>query len=112
MFNVAIVGADNYKDKKSCTIKAINLLKNRANEGITLLSTGEDFINEFSSRFNIDTKLFYTDFKKYGKDALKYRNNELLDECDGIIIFNDGRKDTEYIRQMAISRNIPLRYIS
>lgn len=111
MFNVAIVGADNYKDRTVCTMKTINFLKNRAKEGITILSTGEEFINDFSNRFNIDTKVFYTDFKKYGKEALKYRNNELLDECNGIIVFNDGKKDTEYLRQMAISKNIPLRYV-
>lgn len=114
MFNVAIVGADGINNIEFCTIKTIKLLERKAKEkeGIMLLSTGEDFVKNFSNRFNIDTQTFFTDFKKYGKNALKVRNNELLDKCNAIIIFDDGKKDTQILKEMAISRNIPLRYIA
>lgn len=114
MFNVAIVGADGLNNYDYCMSKTIKILSRKAKEkeGIMILSTGEDFVKKFSTKFNIDTQTYFTDFKKYGKNALKMRNIELLDNCNAIIIFNDGKKDTSVLKDMAMSRNIPLRYIA
>ena len=114
MFKIAIIGADGINDFNFCLNKTIKIIKNKASEkeGIMLLSTGEEFVKKFSELFSIDFQVLFTDFKKYGKDALKMRNKELLNLSDAIIIFNDNKKDTNFLFEMTKKTSLPYRFIT
>lgn len=112
MFNVAIVGGEGSGDYPTFKEKCIFYLKNKAGEGIKIYTTGDEYVDAFADRYRIDTIKFHTDFKKYGKDALKVRNEEMLENCDALIYFNDGTKDTKMILKMAKDLNIPVRIIN
>lgn len=110
MFRVAIVGGEGMGDYPRFKEKCIKILSNKAKEGgIVIYTTGDRFVEAFAERYRIDTRTFYTDFKKYGKDALKVRNEEMLSDCDAVIGFDDGLKDTKMIIKMATDLNLPLR---
>ena len=50
-------------------------------------------------------------WKTHGKEALRFRNEEMLSDCDAIISFDDGIKDTKMIAKMAIDKGLPHRFI-
>lgn len=111
MFKVAIVGGsycDNYKEYKD---KCIYFLKNKAKEGLYIITTGDDFTARFASECRIDTETISTDFKKYGSKALLRRNEAILSKVDALIIFHPDNTDHKYLRQMAVDRNIPVRVV-
>lgn len=95
MFNVAIIGGDETEDYNFFTNKCIGFLSTKAKNGepITILSTGDKFVEDFSNRFRIDRRDFYCDWKRYGKDAIKIRNSELLKHANGLIYFAGERKE-------------------
>ena len=111
MFNVAIIGAESFNDYNYCQDKCIKCLKKKAESGesITIFSTGDSFVEQFSKRFHINVRYFYTDWKKYGKMALKQRNNELMESCNAMIIFDNNTKDVDMIKKLATSNNVPFR---
>lgn len=113
MFNVAIIGTslleteEEYKEfKKRC----IYLLKDRIKDGITIYATEETpFVNQFTSEYRINIQYFYTDWRAYGKNALRERNKQLLATCNGVIWFDDKRKDTKALKNMAESIGTPVK---
>ena len=112
MFYVAIIGCDGADSYETFSKKCIFFLRERAKEGITILATGEhEYIKRFTYEYRINVQYFYTDWKAYGRDALKERNKELISSCNGIISFNDGRKDTDMIVSMARKAGVPTRVI-
>lgn len=111
MFKVGIIGAENYGDYKMFAQKTVHILKNKVKEGILILSIGDNYVNAFAKAANIDVKTFSCDWATYGKNTLKKRNENILSECNAIIIFDDCTKDTKCIYNMAKERNIPLRII-
>ena len=111
MFRVAIVGGKDTNNYENFRIKCISLLKNKAKEGIFILSTGDDFVDEFAMRYKIDVQNFYTDFAKFANLALKKRNELLLDNCDALIAFLPERKDIQHIISMAEEKHIPIRRV-
>ena len=111
MFRVAIIGGENLGDYRLFAEKCIHFLKNRAKEGITILSVGDKFVDIFAKATNIDVKQYNAEWGKYGKNALKNRINEMLRECDAVIIFEDGTKETKYFWNKAIENNVPLRVV-
>lgn len=111
MFSVAIIGGENTKDYKFFSETCIKYLKNKANEGITIRSIGDTYIEAFAERYRIPVRFFATDWKKYGTDAYSARNDMLLDKCDGVIVFHDGSKNSSTIVKCAKDKNIPLRIV-
>ena len=111
MFNVAIIGAESFEDYNFCQEKCIKCLKKKADSGesITIHSTGDSFVDQFSKRFHINVRNFYTNWNIYGKMAIKQRNNELLANCHGMIIFDNRTKDIDILKKMAKENNIPIR---
>lgn len=112
MFNVAIIGAEGQNDYYFCQAKCIACLKNKAEsrEPITIFSTGDAFVDLFSNKFHINVQYFYANWRYDGKDALKIRNERLLEKCNALIMFDDNTKDTKILYDLAKSRNIPVRY--
>lgn len=107
MFNVIIIGAketDNYEFFKE---KTIRLLKNKASSGeyITILTIGDDYVTKFAERYKITTQFFGTNWSSYGKEALKYRNESMLQKADAIIFFENNKKDLNMIYNQALKTN-------
>lgn len=112
MFKVAIVGGENMGNYPFFEAKCVNCLKDKAKTvGVTLYTTGDAFVSKFAEKFGLSTRTFYTDWKTYGKEALKYRNEQMLSDCDAIISFDDGIKDTKMITKMAVDKGLPHRFI-
>ena len=112
MFNVAIIGAESINDYYFCQEKCIACLKNKAEskEPITIFSTGDSFVDLFSNRFHINVQYFYTNWREDGKNALKKRNERILDKCNALIAFDDSTKDTQLLYNLAKSKGIPVRF--
>lgn len=108
MFNVAIIGGENTKDYKFFSESCIKCLKNKAKEGIIIHTIGDEYIEAFAERYHIPVLFFATDWKKFGNNAYLVRNDQLLENCDGIIVFNDGTKNTLLIAKTAKDKNIPI----
>ena len=111
MFKVIIVGAENTQDYKFFAKKCVFYLKNKTKDGITILSTGDSYINAFAKACNIDVKTFNTEWSKYGNNALKFRNCKMIEECDAVIIFNDGTKNNSFFKTLAIENDKPFRCV-
>lgn len=113
MFNVAIIGVDGAKNYSTFKQKCIYFLREKAKDGITIFTTEEnEYISRFASEYRINVQVFQTDWYTYGKDALKARNQRLLKECNGVISFEDGRAETNFIKSLAKSIGIPVKRVT
>ena len=112
MFNVALIGTSSVIDYEKFKERCIFLLKDKAKEGITIYATEETIaINRFATEFCLNVRYFYTDWKSFGKKALRERNKQLLASCNGIIWVDDELKDTRMLISMAKSIGTPTRKI-
>ena len=112
MFKVIIIGGESTRDYEHFKKKCIECLRNKAKEGgIMIYTTGDKFVEAFTERYGINMRFFPCDFKKYGKDALKFRAMEMLEDADAVICFNDGQKSSQIIAKMAAEKGLPLRNI-
>lgn len=112
MFNVAIIGSQGAGSYETFKKKCVFFLHKKVQEGITILATEEhDYIKQFASEFRINVQYFYTDWRAYGRNALKERNKQLISNCSAVICFNDGLKDTEMIKNLAEKTGIPTRFV-
>lgn len=111
MYNVIIIGGEKMGNYPFFEQKTINCIKNRAKtEGVTIFTTGDKLVETFTNKYGITSKIFYTDWKSYGKDALKRRNEEMLREANAIITFEDELKDSHMLTKMATEKGLPHRY--
>lgn len=113
MFKVVIAGGEGYEDYPAFEKKCISCLRNKAKEGcgIMIYTTGDKFVELFCNRFHIDIRLYETDWKKNGSDALAVRNEEMLSTANAAIIFDDGTKDMSIMIEQAKNKGVALRVI-
>jgi len=113
MFNVIIIGGEYTSDYDFFMERCIKLLRDKAKsgEGITIYTTGDEFVEKFASQFHIDMKKFNTNWELHGKDALKVRNGEILKDANALIYFNTGKKDNECLYNYALKQGINCRQI-
>ena len=111
MFKVAIIGGENRGDYKFFVEKCVFFLKNKTKEGIRILSVGDKYVDIFSVTANIDKQVYYCDWKVNGKDALKVRNDKIINDANAIIVFEDGTRDTNFFIEMAKCSGKPFRLI-
>ena len=113
MFKVVIVGGESTRDYEHFKKKCIECLRNKAKEGgIMIYTTGDRFVDAFSEQYRIDTRFFPANFKKYGRDALKVRATEMMEDADALITFNnDGHKESRIFTNMAAEKGLPMRNI-
>ena len=105
MFNIIVIGAEDTEDYEFVKQKLIVALqaKAKSGEGITIFTTGDSFIDQFTQRYNIDKYFFQTDWKTYGKNALKYRNEKI--GC-GFIAAPDCKVTNLYVNVQIFIDNI------
>ena len=112
MFYVGIIGTDGAKNYQTFKERCIYYLRSRAKDGITIVSVEEnDYISRFASEFRINVQLIPADWYTYGRDALKAQSQQLVKMCNGIISFEDGRKNTAVIKKFASESGVPVRSV-
>ena len=112
MFKVAIIGGEAMGDYPRFKKKCMECLKNKVKEdSIMIYTVGDRYVDAFAERYGIDTRFFGCDFKHHGRNALKERAEALLEDCNAVIIFENGLKDTQMIKKMAAEKGLPLRVI-
>jgi hypothetical protein len=112
MFNIIVIGAEDTEDYEFVKQKLIVALqaKAKSGEGITIFTTGDSFIDQFTQRYNIDKYFFQTDWKTYGKNALKYRNEKIVENANAVYFFENNKKDSRMLYNLAKENGIPDRY--
>ena len=113
MFNVIIIGAEDTGNYEFFRQKAIYYLSNKAKsgEGITIYTTGDEFIDRFTDRYRIDKHFFKADWKTYGKDALKCRNELMVRDANAIIFFQNNKRDFQVLYDYAKNKGIQARIV-
>ncbi len=113
MFSVIILGGENVQSYKTFEEKCIKLLRNKAESGerIRILSVGDLYVDNFSSKFGIETKTFYCDWRKFGKSAIYERNKDIVNEADAIIYFDSNIRTLNSLYELAKKNNINSRRI-
>lgn len=108
MFNIIVIGGEDSGNYEFFKSKMIYYLRNKAKsgEGITIFTTGDEYVDKFTKRYGIDVKFFVTDWKTYGKNALKERNEAILKDANAIVFFQNHKKDFETLYDMASKRGI------
>jgi hypothetical protein len=86
---VAVIGSRTFSDyrlvKETLSTLDITLLVSGGAIGADLLGEQYAKLNE------IPTKIFYPDWKKYGKKAGFIRNSDIINESEMVIAFWDGK---------------------
>lgn len=114
MFKVAIIGGEDCLDYNFFQTKCINILRKKAQEKerIIIYTLGDEFVDRFSQRFGIETRTNFCDWKRDGKNALKNCVEDILNNIDAVILFDDGKSHIKYIYDNIKKKNIPLRKIT
>jgi hypothetical protein len=112
MFYVAIIGSEAAGTYERFKEKCIKILRTKAQEGITIVATEEHpYIEKFAKECRLNIQYFYTNWKAYGRDALKERNKQLVSNSSGLIYFDDKIKDNLMIKNLADKTGLPVRVI-
>lgn len=110
---LAIIGSRTFLDyglmvksiKESFKLKDIELIISGGANGADKLA------EQFADEFEIELKIFYPDWEKYGKSAGFIRNNLIISECDSVIAFWDGKsRGTKHSLDVAkrLNKNIEI----
>ncbi len=85
---VAVIGSRNFNDydlvKKTLDDMKISLIVSGGAKG------ADSFGEKYAKEKDINTLIFYPDWKKYGKAAGMIRNTEIVKNSDIIVAFWDG----------------------
>ena len=114
MFKVGIIGGENCESYVFFQTKCINILRNKAKQGehIIIYTNGDNYVKKFSETFGIETFTTSCDWKRDGKDALKVFNENFLNSIDALILFDDGKANTNYLYNLATKKNLMIRKIN
>lgn len=90
---LAIVGSRSFMDYKKLKT---SILENYKIETITKIvsggAKGADYLAElFATEFSISTEIYIPDWSKFGKSAGMIRNKSIIENCDEVIAFWDGK---------------------
>ena len=95
MFSIIIIGGENTENYVKFEKKCAQLLRKKAESGerIRILTTGDEYVEKFATKFGIETKFFPTEWKQEGKSASFVRNKKIVSEADAILYFDYNKKD-------------------
>ena len=92
---VAIVGRrtfNSYDDVEAVMSKFISSNDVTVTEIVSDGAKGADALGErYAENHNIPTKIYYADWKKFGRRAGPIRNVDIINRCDACIAFWDGK---------------------
>ena len=87
---VAVIGSRNFDDNKVLT-KTLDSIDN-FDIIVSGGAKGADKLGEqYAKERNIPIQIFLPDWKKYGKSAGVRRNKKIIDYCDIVVAFWDGK---------------------
>lgn len=102
---LAVVGSRNFNDYGMMVyyVDMFNFQWKEITEIISGGAKGADSLAEkYASERNIPIKVFKPEWDKYGKSAGFKRNIKIIDECDALIAFWDGKsKGTKHSIDLA-----------
>ncbi|MGL5711555.1 MAG: DUF2493 domain-containing protein [Paraclostridium sp.] len=103
---ILVSGGRDFKDKLLLE-KTLSAAFNPSDILITGGATGADKLAEnFANKNNIEAKIFYPQYKIWGKIAPLMRNSEMIKECDEVIAFWDRKsRGTKYTIENSIKNN-------
>jgi len=111
MFRVIVAGGRDFNDYNLLKSKLDYALRNRIDEGITIVSgtaRGADSLGERYAKekgYPIDSKP--ADWNKYGKSAGYIRNKEMADNADALMAFWDGKsRGTRHMIDTALKQGL------
>jgi len=83
----------------------------------TIVSGGAKGVDTLAAKFAkiYDFKLveFLPDYEQYGRSAPFIRNKQIIDECDGVFAFWDGKsRGTQHAIKLAESQEKPVKLIT
>lgn len=109
---IAVVGSRDFVNSD-----LIDLYISKLNKDVTIISGGArgvDLDAELAAQYHgLKTVIFYPDYKKYpGKRAPIERNKLIVNECDELVAFWDGKsKGTKSAIDMALKQKKPVTII-
>ena len=114
MFNVTIMRSPSFTNLNRFEERCLFFLKDKAvsGEDIMINTNGDEIVEKFAQKYYIMCKKFPTEWKKYGKNALKERNTKMLSESNAVILFNDNTTDIKCFLAMAKEANVPYRVVN
>lgn len=112
MFKVSIFGGSCVDDYNLFKEKCDFFLHNKKTNDIMINTVGDKFCAKYAKENRIDTNTFNSNWKMYGRNANIERNKAMLSQSDGVIVFDNGTKDTDIFIDMAKKSNVPLRRIA
>ena len=104
MIKVIVVGSESFNDKAKLKEECNKALSKQPTVEIVVNGTkGTSFIaQEYATEKKYKTKVIVADRAKYGDNAGKIRNAEMVEYADAMIAFWDGEhKGTEHIIKIA-----------
>ena len=83
----------------------------------TIVSGGakgaDTYAREFAHEHNLELIEFLPDYNKYGRSSPLVRNKLIVDECDCLIAFWDGKsRGTKYTIDYAIKQGKPIKIVN
>ncbi|MGL5725686.1 DUF2493 domain-containing protein [Cetobacterium sp.] len=103
---ILVCGGRDFKDKLLLE-KTLSAAFNPNDILISGGAIGADKLAEnFAIKKNIEAKIFYPQYKTWGKIAPLMRNSEMIKECDEVIAFWDRKsRGTKYTIENSIKNN-------
>lgn len=113
MIKLAIIGSREFNDYELFK-KELEPYKNKISLIISGGARGADKLAErYADEFNIPKLIFLADWDKYGKGAGFIRNFKIIESCDCVIAFWDGKsKGTKHSLIIANEKNKPIKIIN
>jgi len=108
---VAVVGSRNFEDYSLvCSvldeIKSIDLIISGGAKGADSLA------EQYAKDCEIKTEIILPDWKQYGRGAGFVRNRQIVESCDCLVAFWDGKsKGTKNSISLAQKRNIEVKVV-
>lgn len=111
MFNVLILGAEEMGDYEKFRDKCLYYFSNKRKSEIMIREISDDaYIDVFAQTFGLAVSFFPCEWQVYGKDALKQRAEDVLNDCGGVIAFSK-KKDIDYIIKLANEKGIMVKEV-
>lgn len=118
-FYILITGGRSFHDYEELKNKCNELLINKRNKNITVVtgtSMGTDELaRNYARDNNFDLKIYKTEWEKHGRRAAYVRTRDMQNfiknqtDSGEIIFWNGHTKGTEYHIKLAKENNVPLR---